>query len=125
MIMTENSRTLERTVTPYGIFTQAQEAALSAARAEDSRLPPEQSRGLDCGFAWVVIRPAKGDFVKWCKANNIGSTRDYGGGGFQIWYSEFDNTGSQSISVHMAAAEAFAAVLRGYGLNAIAGSRLD
>lgn len=107
------------------IWDAAAAAAAVAAEAEDKRLPPENSRGFDVGFAWVVIKPAKGEFVTWAKAQGLGEVRSYGGGGFQIWYSKFDKTATQSVSVHYAAARAFADVLKAHGINALADQRLD
>lgn len=127
------------------IINQAREAASKAALAANAELPPEGARGFDCGFAWVVVRPARGPLVTWCKkalqddayknhaklkgrASNEATTkyghlRDYGGGGWEFWCTGFHNT--QSISVHRAAAEAFAKVLIKNGIHAETGSRLD
>jgi hypothetical protein len=41
---------------PLTIYNDAMTAAIAAAKAEDARLPPENARGLDCGFAWVEAR---------------------------------------------------------------------
>lgn len=113
------------TTIPKLIWNDACAAATLAAHAEDTRLPPERLRGLDCGFAWVVIKPARGAFVKWCRDNDKGETRSYSGGGFQIWYSQFDPTPTQSISVHVGAAKAFVGVLLRHGIPARWESRLD
>ena len=109
-------------MTPYEIFEQAKAAALAAATAQNATLPPEARRGFDCGFAWVIIKPARGPFVKYCKANRIGDKHCYGG--WNIWYSHF-SLPTQSVSVHEAAASAFAAVLVANGIDAYADSRLD
>jgi len=102
------------------IWQTAKAAADAAAHAENARLGPEQARGLDCGFAWVVIKPARGSFVKYLKSQGIGHVRDYGGG-YEIWYSKLHSIGTQSISVHWAAAKVF----REHGINAHADQRLD
>lgn len=107
------------------ILVKAQIAAEKAAKEENDLLGPEQQRGLDCGFAWVVIKPARGKFVNYLKKLNFGETRNYGGGGFQIWYSKLHSIPTQSVSVHQAATREFARVLREYGINAHSGSRLD
>lgn len=112
------------------ILNSAETAAKAAAAAEDARLGPEQSRGFDCGFAWVDIatprdasQPVK-DFVKWCKANGKGSKRGYGKSAWQFWSPA--HAATQSVSVHMAGAQAFALALRNAGIDsAVAGSRLD
>ena len=112
-------------MTPFEIYAEAQDAAVAAAHAEDAKLGPENIRGLDCGFAWVVIKPARGAFVNYLKSIDVGSTRDYGGGGYSVWGSRLHDLQTQSISVHYAAAKAFAAVLVKHGLNAYADQRLD
>jgi len=79
-----------------------------------------------CGFAWVVIKPANGKFVKWLKANGIGA-KNYGGG-WNVWARpEFTkNTPlDQSLEIKEAWAGAFADALRENGINAYAESRLD
>lgn len=110
---------------PGDLFLKARAASQAAAVAESGRLPPEQQRGFDCGFAWVVIKPARGPFASYLKANNLGRVREYGGGGIEIWYSKLHNIGTQSVSVHYAAAKAFAEVLKQDGLHAYADQRLD
>lgn len=107
------------------ILNEALDASEAAAAAADALLGPETSRGCDCGFAWVVIKPARGAFVKLLKSKNIGSTRDHSGGGYEIWKTYLHGVRTQSISVHVAAAVAFAEVLKENGIPAEAGSRLD
>lgn len=105
------------------------EAALAASQAaavkQNAALPAENARGFDCGFAWVTIKPARGPMVQYLKSINLGSTIDHSGGGYQIWYSRLHTLGTQSISVHEAAARAFADVLASHGVPASVGSRLD
>jgi len=72
-----------------------------------------------CGFAWIKISPARGAFVNYLKANEIGRKSYYGG--YDIWVKEF----AQSIDRKLAFAQAFASVLDKYGINAYAESRLD
>lgn len=117
------------------IHTEALAAAHAAAKAKDESMPPEQSRGLDCGFAWVVIKPARGAFVTWAKKpvvqdhdgkyHSLGETRSYGGGGFEIWYSRLHDRSTQSIDVHRAACVAYAEVLQRHGIDCRVRSRLD
>ena len=111
------------TKTPAQIFEAAKALAGFAAISADKALPTEVERGLDCGFAWVIVNPARGPFVAWCKANNIG--HKHYKAGWEFWYSAFDPTNTQSISVHEAAAKAFAESLQSEGINASWGSRLD
>lgn len=72
-----------------------------------------------CGFAWVTIRPANCAFAKWLRLKNLGD-KAYGGG-VQIWVSDFN----QSVQKKEAYADAFAAVLKDYGIKAFSNSRLD
>jgi hypothetical protein len=108
-----------------GIVTAALAAAQAAAETENNRLGPEKDRGLDCGFAWVTIKPARGPLVAELKRLGLGETRDYGGGGFQVWYSKLHSVPTQSISVHIAAARAFAETATANGYPASYGSRYD
>jgi hypothetical protein len=74
-----------------------------------------------CGSAWLVVRPARGSFVKFCKRHGIGESGVYGG-----W--EISSPGSyhgQSMDIKEAGCEAFVAVLREHGLKAFAKSRAD
>ena len=116
---------------PSVIYFDAKKNAFAAARAEDHRLPPEQCRGLDCGFAWVDIPMGRAfmddhtrAFLKWCKENGHGSKRGYGKHAWQFWSPA--GAATQSVSVHYAGAAAFAASLRNAGIRyANAGQRLD
>jgi len=72
-----------------------------------------------CGFAWVNVSPARGAFVNYLKSIDAGHKGYYGG--YEIWVREF----GQSVDRKSAFAGAFAGVLRKYGINASAGSRLD
>ena len=73
-----------------------------------------------CGFAWVKIFPARGAFVTYLKKAGIGSTNSYEGG-YDIWVRGY----GQSVTRKEAYAQAFAAVLKSYGINAYGQSRLD
>lgn len=87
-------------------LTRAWDAAITA----DAGLGPEAHRGLDCGFAWVQITPGNHPFVRWLKAQNIGS-KHYAKG-WQIWGSRLHGLSTQSISVHEAASRAWANAVR-------------
>ena len=108
---------------PEFIFSEALTASKKAAEEQNAKLGAEGSCGFDCGFAWVVIKPARGSFVAWLKAQKIGD-KHYGGG-WNIWYSHLHNLSTQSASVHYAAARAFADVLKRHGLAAYANERLN
>lgn len=86
----------------------------------DETKPTYFIEGGVCGFAWVKIKPARGKFVQWLKENKKGSVDSYAGG-YDIWCHEF----GQSLTRKEAWAKAFAEVLRGYGIEAYAQSRID
>lgn len=73
-----------------------------------------------CGFAWVEIKPARGNFVKWLKEHNHGYLSSYGRG-----YCISALTGYQSIERNEAYARAFADVLVEHGISCRVNSRLD
>lgn len=120
------------TATPETIFKAAQDAARKAVQDEVAR-EPENPYAFDCGFAWVIVKPATGPFVNWCKRqiDAVGERSreafQYGSkayeGGWQFWQpGEFSG---QSVHIHKVGADAFAKVLRDHGLKAHVGSRLD
>ncbi len=103
--------------TPATIYAEA----LAAAERAIAALGPEDIAALDCGYAWVTVRPARGAFVTWCRANK------YGASGYPTGW-EFWCPGrfrGQAIGHHRAGAEAFADVLAKHGISATTGSRLD
>ena len=72
-----------------------------------------------CGFAGVVIKPARGKFVSYLKSLGMGHKHYYGG-----WYvsvREFN----QSLTRKEAYANAFANVLGEVGMRCYVDSRLD
>ena len=72
-----------------------------------------------CGFAGVVIKPARGKFVSYLKKLGMGYKHYYGG-----WYvsvREFN----QSLTRKEAYAEAFAKVLGEAGMSCYVDSRMD
>lgn len=72
-----------------------------------------------CGFAYIKIRPARGPFVAWLKARNIGH-KAYNGG-WEISVHDYN----QSMARKAAHARAAAEVLCRAGINATAHERLD
>lgn len=128
---------METTVDPGKVFQEAIDAATAAFSAAKPTPMVVQGRAAGeavktyyvadgvCGFAWVNIRPARGKFVAFLKKSGIG----YKGyrGGWQISVSDFAYAArrSQSYERKAAAASAAAAVLRSYGINAVADSHLD
>lgn len=107
-------------ITKHNAFMLHDEASAAAYRAA-IKAESEITTWYPCGFAWVRIRPARGAFVNWLKANDIGSAAY--GGGYQIWNPSGNPT--QSMEIKLAGAQAYAEVLRRYGVEAYAESRMD
>ncbi len=109
------------------LHREALAKAEDAGRAENAALGPEQGRGFDCGFAWVQLCPATHPFVRALKAEGIGSR--HWQRGWQLWAgSTLHCQPTQSISVHQAAAQAYAKVVAlaiPEGLIVLPGSRYD
>jgi hypothetical protein len=100
--------------------TAAFAAAETAGREQYARVGERDC----CGFGWVLIRPARGPLVSYLKKMGIGGS-EYGGG-YSIWMPGRQPT--QSMSVHEAAAKAFAATIKnmlGSDLNITWRSRMD
>jgi len=72
-----------------------------------------------CGFAWVTVRPGGCAFARWMKENKRCDIAY--GGGMQFWVHYFN----QCMQKKEAYAEAFAEVLRQFGIKAYSGSRMD
>lgn len=66
-----------------------------------------------CGFAWINIKPARGEFVKFLKSKNIGRKGVYGG--YTISAYDIGIPGSsQSMERKEAGCKAFVAVIKKY-----------
>ena len=85
----------------------------------DSSKPTYFVEGGVCGFAGVVIKPARGKFVSYLKSLGKGHSHYYGG--FYVPVREF----GQSMSRKEAYADAFAKVLTEEGMRCYADSRID
>ena len=72
-----------------------------------------------CGFASIIIRPARGKFVSYLKKNKIGDKH------WQSGWSIFVSGWGQSYERKTAYARAFARILNESGLKAHVESRLD
>ena len=77
-----------------------------------------------CGFAWLNIKPARGDFVKYLKSKNIGRKDDYYGG-YTISSYECCAFNGQNMDVKEAGVRAFNAVLKQNGIVGNVHSRMD
>lgn len=100
-----------------------EEAFSAATYAAEKELYTNGERPYDfnCGFAWVTIKPARGNLCSVLK-QDYGCSKGYYGG-LEVWMPGRIN--SQNMYVHLAGAKAFAEVLRSYGYNAEEYSRLD
>ena len=75
--------------------------------------------GGACGFAGVVIKPARGKFVSYLKSIGIRNKHYYGG--YYVSVREF----GQSMTRKEAYADAFAKVLTEEGMRCYVDSRMD
>lgn len=99
-------------------------AAIAAAKFENNKLGPENSRGLDCGFAWVEaptvrFNTEQGKALKALGFKKIWSPYK----GAYLWNPAKQPT--QSISVHLAGARAYIVAMKPSGIPMHAGSRYD
>ena len=74
-----------------------------------------------CGFAWVVINPARGPLVAELKRQKKG--HKHYPAGYCVWMGQLNHT--QSVEVLEAGANAYANVLQAAGVKCYADSRLD
>jgi hypothetical protein len=98
-----------------------EEAYAAARKATDAHVAQVKNQ-YPCGFAWVNIKPARGKLVNELKRRDLGSTDSYYGG-YTIWNPSGHYT--QNMFSKLDGADAFAMVLRKYGINATAHSRMD
>ena len=98
--------------------------ATLAAQAAARKFFDEKLGGRDqyaCGFAWVTVLE-KASTRLGRRLKEIGFRKAYGGG-LQLWDpSRFP---CQNVDTLEAGAQAYADVLKKYGIEAYAGSRLD
>ena len=85
----------------------------------DHSKPTYFVEGGVCGFAGVVIKPARGKFVSYLKRLDKGYKHYYGG--YYVPVREF----GQSLTRKEAYAEAFAKVLSEEGMRCYVDSRMD
>ena len=101
-------------------------ACLKARYAVDE-FTAKHGEPMYCGFANISIHPARGPFVTWCKKMEIGSN-GYGGG-WRISYYDMMNgqpyCHTQSMDIKEIGCQAFANVLKKYGMTAYMESRAD
>ena len=78
-----------------------------------------------CGFASVIIKPARGKFVAELKKRKIGHAGYYGGYSVSSWEFAPSIRRDQSYERACAAAAGAVEVLQSYGINAYVDSRID
>lgn len=96
-------------------------AQVEAEKATNAYLKEHPNDWFPCGFAWVIIKPARGPVVSAMKARGIGSKAYHGG--WQYWNPSRNNT--QSMEALRAGADAYAKVLREAGVDCYADNRMD
>jgi len=101
-------------------------AANEAAIAANAKLGDERSRGFDCGFAWIHAPTVRPNTNAGKELMALGFDRHYKAG-VQLWYSKLHDVPTQSISVHIAAVQAYAEVMKSnaLGIRFETGSRYD
>ena len=117
------------------VFSLAKAAAQQAVADYLAPYDGKEPNHLECGFAWVTIRPATHSFVRWLQkeakamggqSNSVARTT-YGSrgyyGGWQLWNPS--GWGGQWMPAKIAGAAAFARVLNENGVPASVESRLD
>ena len=137
------SQTAEKIKSAYDILVEASESAEQAVKAcrptpmvvgspttpfgneiDETKETWFVSGGV-CGFASVVIKPARGKFVAELKKRKIGSAHYGGGYSFSSWQVAPSIRYDQSYERAVAAAKGAVEVLRSYGINAYVDSRID
>lgn len=109
--------------TAEAIYKEACEAACVAV----DTFHAQHGEPMYCGFGTVVIRPARGAFVKYLKDNKLGSRHwksGYSISSYDVMRGH-DLEGTQSMDIKETACEQFAKVLNAYGIQAHAESRAD
>jgi hypothetical protein len=132
-----------KTKSAYDILVEASEAAEAAVKActpqaiivgspstpLGSDVDPNQKtwfiEGGVCGFASVVIKPARGSIVAELKKRKIGSAHYGGGYSFSSWQLAPSIRRDQSYERACAAAKGAVEVLKSYGINAYVDARID
>ena len=135
--------TAVKTKTAYDILVEASEAAEAAVKAcrptpmivgspttpfgndIDETKQTYFVEGGVCGFASVVIKPARGSFVTLLKSRGVGRKSYYGGWDVASWEFAPSIRRDQSYERACAAANAAAIVLRNYGISAGVDARID
>jgi hypothetical protein len=136
------SQVKEKIKSAYDILVEASEAAEASVKAcrpapiivgeaiglsneIDETKPTYYIEGGVCGFASVVIKPARGSLVAELKKRKIGSAHYGGGYSFSSWQLAPSIRQDQSYERACAAAAGAVKVLQSYGINAYVDARID
>ena len=134
--------TAVKTKSAYDILVEVSESAEQAVKAcrptpiivgdaiglsneIDESKPTYYIEGGLCGFASVIIKPARGKFVTELKKRKIGGAHYYGGYSVSSWEFAPSIRRDQSYERACAAAKGAVEVLKSYGINAYVDSRID
>ena len=96
-------------------------ASIKAHSATNEYIESFGEHPFNCGFAWVVVKGARGKKAELLKAH--GFKKRYDGPGLSLWNPSESYT--QDMSAKMAGAEVYAKFLRELGIDAEAFCRLD
>jgi hypothetical protein len=128
------------------IWAEAEAAGFKAMQDFSAKCTRDVKNGMymggSAGMAWLIVRPARGKFVAWCKKENAEETarmtkergRDWKcnprgdnhyKSGWLFWRPGSSGYSGQSIDMYEVAARAFAAVLEKHGIPTSFGSRMD
>ena len=135
--------TIEKVKSAYDILVEVSESAEASVKAcrptpivvgtpttffgneIDKSKPTYFIEGGVCGYASIVIKPARGKFVAELKKRGIGSAHYYGGYAVSSWEFAPSIRRDQSYERAFAAAKGAVEVLEKYGINAYVDSRID
>lgn len=95
--------------------------ARAAAERAEAEFRAKHGEPGYCGFAWVTVRE-KGSTKLGRALKSMGFRKEYGGG-LSLWNPGGSFT--QSMDIKEAGAQAYADVLRQYGIDAYMSSRAD
>ncbi len=137
------TQTIQKSKSAYDILVEASESAEASVKAcrptpivvgtpttpfgnkIDETKETWFIEGGVCGYASVVIKPARGKFVAELKKRGIGSAHYYGGYAVSSWEFAPSIRRDQSYERAFAAAKGAVEVLEKYGINAYVDSRID
>jgi len=95
--------------------------AVAAAQRAETEFRAQHGEPGYCGFAWVQVTE-KASTKLGRALKTVGFRKSYNGG-LDLWNP--GGSGTQSMDIKEAGAEAYAEVLRKFGINAYACSRAD